>query len=84
MADAEKENEMLLTSIKKEIDIDIFAKENEPIKAIFKINNKEKIFVNNEQTYNCFCFDDNEFYTMFDNDEIIPVEAELHVRYKKE
>lgn len=49
-----------------------------------KINNKEKIFVNNEQTYNCFCFDDNEFYTMFDNDEIIPVEAELHVRYKKE
>lgn len=41
-------------------------------------------FANDEQTYNCFCFDDNEFYTMFDNDEIIPIEAEVHVRYKKE
>ncbi|MBO7697058.1 MAG: hypothetical protein J6Y28_05055 [Acholeplasmatales bacterium] len=34
--------------------------------------------------YNCFCFYDNKLYTMFDSTEIIPVEAELHVRYKKE
>ena len=41
-------------------------------------------FENNVHTYNCFCFDDNTFYTMFVNDEVIPVEAELHVRYKKD
>ena len=34
--------------------------------------------------YNCFCFEDDKFYTMFENTEVIPVEAELHVRYKKE
>ena len=39
-------------------------------------------FANDE--YNCFCFDDNQLYRMFEDDEIIPVEAELHVRYKKE